>query len=61
MEYENISLPTQRQVTKYIQGRYIGKGRLTQAKMEDFFRTDDIFAHATPGFFTEAPLAVASG
>ena len=61
MEYENISRETQRRVTGYIQSRYIGGGRLMQMKMEDFFRNDDFFVHATPGFFAKVPLVDASG
>lgn len=61
VEYENVPERTQRRVTRYIQHRYIGKGRLTQAKMEDFFQNDDLFVYATPGFFAKVPLTVASG
>ena len=34
-----------------IKDKFIGAGRLTQAKMETFFRTDEHFVNATPGFF----------
>ena len=30
-----------------------GYERLTQAKMEEFFRTDEYFVDATPGFFVK--------
>ena len=61
VEYENIHLQTQLRVPKYIQRRYIDNGSLTQAKMEAFFRSDEYFAHATPGFFNKATVATLSG
>ncbi len=61
MKHEHISKRTQRRVARHIRHRDIGKRRLTQAQMEDFLRNDAFFVHATPGFFTEMPPAVASG
>jgi hypothetical protein len=34
---------------------FIGDGRLTQKKMEEFFQTDHFFSDATPGFFAGEP------
>jgi hypothetical protein len=34
-----------------IKHQFIGDGRLTQKKMEEFFQTDHFFPDATPGFF----------
>ncbi len=60
VEYEDISCRTQLQVPRYIQRRYVDGGRLTQSEMEAFFRTDDYFVHATPGFFDHVPLLSSS-
>ena len=36
-----------------IKRSFIGDGKLTQKKMEEFFQTDQFFPDATPGFFDE--------
>ena len=52
----------QRRLTEYVKNRYVGPyGRLTQAKMEEFFQNDEHFVYAKPGFFTKGPLVAASG
>ena len=42
----------QLKICEAIKHQYIGRGRLTQNKMEKFFHTDAFFVNATPGFFT---------
>lgn len=40
-----------RMITSEIKRVWIGDGNLTQKKMEAFFRNDNHFPNATPGFF----------
>ena len=61
VKYEDIHNQTQRRVTRCIQRGYIDGGPLTQARLEEFFRTDDFFIRATPGFFGKVSLIPASG
>lgn len=47
----------QKRLTSTIKEEYIGRGNLTQRKMEEFFQDDDLFWHASPGFFKEMEVA----
>ena len=47
-------------LTIVMKNRHIGGGRLPLAWMEDFFRNDEYFVHATPNFFAKAALVEAS-
>lgn len=46
----------QKNLTSTIKAEYIGRGNLTQRKMEEFFQTDEWFRNATPNFFTETEV-----
>jgi len=46
-----LSKPEHRIIVGAIKHQFIGDGRLTQKKMEEFFQTDAYFVDATPGFF----------
>lgn len=47
----------QKRLTSTIKQEYIGRGNLTQKKMEAFFQDDGLFWNATPGFFKEMEVA----
>ena len=52
----------QKRIVGVIKNLYVGGyERLTQARMEAFFRHDAFFADATPGFFDRVPEMSASG
>ena len=38
-------------ITTMIKNHYIGRGKLTQKRMEEFFRTDENFVRGTAGWF----------
>lgn len=47
----------QKRLTSTIKEEYIGRGNLTQKKMEAFFQDDELFWYATPGYFKEMEVA----
>ena len=57
VEEQFLAQSEQKQIVTYIKNRYIGNERLTQKKMEEFFRNDANFVHATPGFFRKEMVA----
>ena len=61
VDTHNLPKCEQKRIVGLIKGRYLGRGRLTQAKMEEFFHNDAHFVLAQPGFFTKVPLMEASG
>ncbi len=48
---DRIPKSEQMLIVDAIKHQFIGNGRLTQKKMEEFFQTDHFFPDATPGFF----------
>ncbi len=58
VEEFTLSRTEQKRIATFIKNRYISSERLTQAKMEEFFRNDTNFVDATPGFF-ESEMAAA--
>jgi hypothetical protein len=49
----DLSWAEQRRIAKEVKRAYIGRGNLTQAKMEAFFHNDANFRDCTPGFFKD--------
>lgn len=53
MRPEQWTREAQKSLTSTIKQEYIGRGNLTQKKMESFFKNDELFWYSTPGFFEE--------
>lgn len=51
MRPEQWTRVDQKRLTATIKDEYIGRGNLTQRKMEAFFQDDKLFWNATPKFF----------
>lgn len=57
MRPEQWARVDQKRLTSTIKDEYIGRGNLTQRKMEKFFQDDELFWYATAGFFKETEVA----